>query len=117
LEDNHTVAFSGRKLPCFTFSVPAVSWEAFIFTKLREGLVYFSGNFAIHCCITKQVAWSRHYSDLHFGYVWFEVWLWYDCLEWGFSWISSVCPGKHARVIPWLLSVQCLNSLALELVI
>jgi hypothetical protein len=88
-----------------------------IFTKLREGLIYFSGNFTIHCSIIRQVAWSRQYSDLPLGYVWFEFWLWCDCLEWGFSCISSVSPGKHARVIPWLLSVQCFNSLALELVI
>jgi hypothetical protein len=88
------------------------------FYKIEGGFdIYICGNFAIYCSVTKQVAWSRQYSDLHLGYVWFEFWLWYDCLEWGFSWISSVSPGKHARVIPVLLSVQCFNFLALELVI
>jgi len=35
VEDSNTVAFSGRKLPYFTFSVPAVSGGAFRYIFIR----------------------------------------------------------------------------------
>jgi hypothetical protein len=118
----NTVACSGRKLH-YTLWVPAVSRGAFSYIfirhsyKIEGGCDILQWEFCYLLQLTKQVAWSRHYSDLHLGYVWFEFWPWHGCLEWGFSWFSSVSPGKHARVIPWLLCVQSFNSLAMELVI